>query len=139
MFSSNTTVNEFTASRETSNLNNSVFISGSFRNHSGSVTFTPQASINFATNGDYELSFKSFVDSDENSVDNGHDVDIYLTGSSFFSSSGYLEPYGLKIGNLNSTGSKYFGKSDIDFTTSETGAGNILFHVKKRVVEIFRY
>ena len=129
--SSNTAVNEFTASRETSNLNNSVFISGSFRNHSGSVTFTPQASINFATNGDYELSFKSFVDSDENSVDDGHDVDIYLTGSSFFSSSGYLEPYGLKIGNLNSTGSKYFGKSDIDFTTSETGAGNILFHVKR--------
>ena len=129
--SSNTAVNEFTASRETSNLNNSVFISGSFRNHSGSVTFTPQASINFATNGDYELSFKSFVDSDENSVDDGHDVDIYLTGSSFFSSSGYLEPYGLKIGNLNSTGSKYFGKSDIDFTTSETGTGNILFHVKR--------
>ena len=129
--SSNTAINEFTASRETSNLNNSVFISGSFRNHSGSVTFTPQASINFATNGDYELSFKSFVDSDENSVDDGHDVDIYLTGSSFFSSSGYLEPYGLKIGNLNSTGSKYFGKLDIDFTTSETGAGNILFHIKR--------
>ncbi len=129
--SSNTEVNEFTASRETSNLNNSAFISGSFRNHSGSVTFTPQETIDFATKGDYELTFKSFVDTDSNSVDDGHIVDIYLTGSSFFSSSGYLEPYGLKIGSLESSGSKYFGKSDIDFSTSETGNGNVLFHIKK--------
>ena len=57
--SSNTAINEFTASRETSNLNNSVFLSGSIRNH------------------------------------------------------------------------KYLGRSDIDFTTSETGNGKILFHVKK--------
>ena len=69
--SSNTAINEFTASRETSNLNNAVFLSGSFRNHSGSVTFTPQSNINFATKGDYELTFKSFVDTDTNSVDDG--------------------------------------------------------------------
>ena len=129
--SSNTSINEFTASRETSNLNNAVFLSGSFRNHSGSVTFTPQQDINFATKGDYELTFKSFVDTDTNSVDDDHKVDVYLTGSSFFSSSGYLEPYGLKIAELESSGSKYFGKVDIDFTTSETGNGNILFHVKR--------
>ena len=129
--SSNTAVNEFTASRETSNLNNAVFLSGSFRNHSGSVTFTPQSDINFATKGDYELTFKSFVDNDTNSVDDGNIVDVYLTGSSFFSSSEYVEPYGLKIASLESSGSKYFGKVDIDFSTSETGNGNILFHVKK--------
>jgi len=129
--SSNTAINEFTASRETSNLNNSVFLSGSIRNHSGSVTFTPQIDINFATNGDYEITFKSFVDDDPNSVDNGNIVDVYLTGSSFFSSSAYEEPYGLKISTLESSGSKYLGRSDIDFTTSETGNGKILFHVKK--------
>ena len=129
--SSNTAVNEFTASRETSNLNNAVFLSGSFRNHSGSVTFTPQGNISFASKGDYELTFKSFVDTDSNSVDDGHKVDVYLTGSSFFSSSGYVEPYGLKIAELESSGSKYFGRADIDFTTSETGNGNILFHVKR--------
>jgi len=129
--SSNMEVNEFTASRETSNLNNAVFLSGSFRNHSGSVTFTPQGSINFASKGDYELTFKSFVDTDTNSVDDDHKVDVYLTGSSFFSSSGYEEPYGLKIAELESSGSKYFGKADIDFTTLETGNGNILFHVKR--------
>ena len=129
--SSNMEVNEFTASRETSNLNNAVFLSGSFRDHSGSVTFTPQENINFASKGDYELTFKSFVDTDSNSVDDGHKVDVYLTGSSFFSSSGYVEPYGLKIAELESSGSKYFGRADIDFTTSETGNGNILFHVKR--------
>ena len=129
--SSNMEVNEFTASRETSNLNNAVFLSGSFRNHSGSVTFTPQGNINFASKGDYELTFKSFVDTDTNSVDDDHKVDVYLTGSSFFSSSGYVEPYGLKIAELESSGSKYFGRADIDFTTSETGNGNILFHVKR--------
>jgi len=127
----NTLVNEFTASRETSNLNNSVFLSGSFRSHSGSITFSPKSNINFATNGDYELTFKSFVDLDSNSVDDGHSVDVYLTGSSFFSSSNYVEPYGVKIGTLESSGSKYFGKSDIDFTTTETGDGNVLFHVKR--------
>jgi hypothetical protein len=129
--SSGTEVNEFTASRETSNLNNAVFLSGSIRDHSGSVTFTPQSSINFATNGDYEITFKSFVDDDVNSVDTGNIVDVYLTGSSFFSSSAYVEPYGLKIATLESSGSKYFGKSDIDFVTSETGTGKILFHIKK--------
>ncbi len=129
--SSGTAVNEFTASRETSNLNNAVFLSGSIRDHSGSVTFTPQSSINFATNGDYEITFKSFVDDDVNSVDTGNIVDVYLTGSSFFSSSAYVEPYGLKIATLESSGSKYFGKSDIDFVTSETGTGKILFHIKK--------
>ena len=129
--SSGTEINEFTASRETSNLNNAVFLSGSIRDHSGSVTFTPQSNINFATNGDYEITFKSFVDDDVNSVDTGNVVDVYLTGSSFFSSSAYIEPYGLKIATLESSGSKYFGKSDIDFVTSETGTGKILFHVKK--------
>ena len=129
--SSGMEVNEFTASRETSNLNNAVFLSGSFRDHSGSVTFTPQENISFASKGDYELTFKSFVDTDSNSVDDGHKVDVYLTGSSFFSSSGYVEPYGLKIAELESSGSKYFGRADIDFTTSETGNGNILFHVKR--------
>ena len=129
--SSNTAINEFTASRETSNLNNAVFLSGSFRNHSGSVTFTPQSNVNFATKGDYELTFKSFVGDDSNSVDDGNIVDVYLTGSSFFSSSGYVEPYGLKIASLESSGSKYFGKADIDFSTSETGNGNVLFHVKR--------
>jgi hypothetical protein len=129
--SSNTEVNEFTASRETSNLNNSIFLSGSIRNQSGSVTFTPQDSINFATNGDYELTFKSFVENDTNSVDDGNIVDVYLTGSSFFSSSAYEVPYGVKIATLESSGSKYFGKSDIDFITSETGTGKILFHIKK--------
>ena len=129
--SSNTSVNEFTASRETSNLNNAVFLSGSFRNHSGSVTFSPTSNINFATNGDYEITFKSFVETDSNSVDDGHVVDIYLTGSSFFSSSEYVEPYGVKVGSIENSGSKYVGKSDIDFTTTETGNGNILFHVKR--------
>ena len=99
------------------------------------VLLLPQSDINF-TKGDYELTFKSFVDNDTNSVDDGNIVDVYLTGLSFFSSSEYVEPYGLKI-ELESSGSKYFGKADIDFSTSETGNGNILFHVKKRIVEIF--
>ena len=129
--SSNTAINEFTASRETTNLNNSVFLSGSIRNNSGSVTFTPQSDINFATSGDYELTFKSFVETDSNSVDDGNSVDVYLTGSSFFSSSEYVVPYGLKIATIENSGSKYFGKADIDFTTSETGNGKVLFHVKK--------
>ena len=129
--SSNTVINEFTASRETSNLNNAAFISGSFRGHSGSVTFSPKEDLSFAQSGDYELTFKSFVGVDDNGIDDGNKVDIYLTGSSFFSSSEYVIPYGVKIAELESSGSKYFGKVDLDFTTEESGTGNILFHIKR--------